>query len=398
MTQPAVSRGAGPRGAGPRDAGPRSAGPRGAVPLLLQLLREPARAASLSLPDWDLLLRQAAAARLEASLHGLLDEHGLAGTIPAPARRHLDWAGVHAERHARAVRFEVAQIGAALAASGANGANGTPLLLLKGAAYAMAQLPAGRGRLFSDIDILVPKDQLAQVEAALMLHGWATVAQDAYDQRYYRTWMHELPPMKHARRASVIDVHHAILPETARLRPDPAKLRAAAVTLPPAPGQPVGQPPLQVLAPADMVLHSAVHLFYDGEFDHGLRDLLDLHRLLTRFGATPGFWDGLGARAAELELGRPLFYALRYCARLLHTAVPDAVQAAVRAAGPGAALLALMDALFLRALLPNHRSCADRFSAGARFLLYIRGNWLRMPPMLLTRHLFHKAFISPSKD
>ncbi|NHZ91381.1 hypothetical protein F2P45_20530 [Massilia sp. CCM 8733] len=359
-----------------------------AGPLLLQLLRDPGRAASLGLADWDLLLRQAAAARVEASLHGLLDEHGLAGTIPAAARRHLDWAGVHAERHARAVRFEVARIGAALAASG------VPLLLLKGGAYAMAQLPAGRGRLFSDIDILVPKERLAEVEAALMLHGWATVAQDAYDQRYYRTWMHELPPMKHARRASVIDVHHAILPETARLRPDPARLRAAAVTLP----GPAGQPPLQVLGPADMVLHSAVHLFYDGEFDHGLRDLLDLHRLLTRFGAAPGFWELLAARAAELELGRPLFYALRYCARLLHTAVPDSAQAAVRAAGPGAPLLALMDALFLRALLPHHRSCADRFSAGARFLLYIRGNWLRMPPMLLTRHLFHKAFISPRKD
>ncbi|NHZ97186.1 nucleotidyltransferase family protein [Massilia sp. CCM 8734] len=364
---------------------------RCAVPLLLQLLRDPSRAASLGLAEWDLLLRQAAAARLEASLHGLLDEHGVAGAIPPAARRHLDWAGVHAERHARAVRFEVAQIGAALAASGGGA---IPLLLLKGGAYAMAQLAAGRGRLFSDIDILVPKDRLAEVEAVLMLHGWATVAQDAYDQRYYRTWMHELPPMKHGRRASVIDVHHAILPETARLRPDPAKLRAAAVALP----AQAGQAPLQVLAPADMVLHSALHLFYDGEFDHGLRDLLDLHRLLSHSSATPGFWDLLAARAAELELGRPLFYALRYGARLLHTPVPEAAQAAVRAAGPGAPLLALMDALFLRALLPHHRSCGDRFSGAARFLLYIRGNWLRMPPMLLTRHLFHKAFISSSKD
>jgi hypothetical protein len=27
--------------------------------------------------------------------------------------------------------------------------------------------------------------------------------------------------------------------------------------------------------------------------------------------------------------------------------------------------------------------------------LYVRGNWLRMPLLLLTRHLFHKAFVSP---
>ncbi|UUZ51356.1 hypothetical protein LP420_18980 [Massilia sp. B-10] len=56
-----------------------------------------------------------------------------------------------------------------------------------------------------------------------------------------------------------------------------------------------------------------------------------------------------------------------------------------------------MDALFLRALLPMHASCAARFDRARRGALYIRGNWLRMPPLLLARHLFHKAFISPPK-
>jgi hypothetical protein len=54
-----------------------------------------------------------------------------------------------------------------------------------------------------------------------------------------------------------------------------------------------------------------------------------------------------------------------------------------------------MDRLFGCALLPPHPSCDDRFSGPARFALYVRGNWLRMPPLLLARHLFHKAFISP---
>ena len=357
-------------------------------PLLLRLLRAPASAGTFTLAEWDMILRQAVSANLTATLWAAIDQAGALDAMPVQARTHLEWSRRLAERHSKAVDWEVAKIAEALRTVDA------PFILLKGAAYVAARLPAARGRLFSDVDIMVPKERLIDVEGALMMHGWMTEKQDAYDQRYYRTWMHELPPMKHARRASVIDVHHAILPETARLRPDPAKLRAAAIALP---GQ-AGQPPLHVLAPADMVLHSAVHLFYDGEFDHGLRDLLDLHRLLSRFAATPGFWDTLAARALELELGRPLFYALRYCARLLHTAVPEPVQAAIRPAGPGAPLLALMDALFLRALLPHHRSCADRFSALARFLLYIRGNWLRMPPMLLTRHLFHKAFISPRKD
>jgi hypothetical protein len=29
-----------------------------------------------------------------------------------------------------------------------------------------------------------------------MLAGWAATHHDAYDQRYYRQWMHELPPMQ----------------------------------------------------------------------------------------------------------------------------------------------------------------------------------------------------------
>ncbi|MES2758051.1 MAG: nucleotidyltransferase family protein [Pseudomonadota bacterium] len=340
---------------------------------------------AFSLAEWDLLLRQAASANLTAALYYLAAEHEQLGAMPARAREHLEWAHVQGERHRQGVRFEVRQIRRALADLD------VPLILLKGAAYTMAGLPPAPGRLFSDIDILVPKERLAEVEAALMLHGWAASHHDEYDQRYYREWMHELPPMQHVMRQSLIDVHHAILPETARVRPEPASLRAGARAVD-------GDDGLRVFAPADMVLHSAVHLFYDGEFDHGLRDLIDIDRLLRRFGGEAGFWESLASRADELQLGRPLFYALRYSSSILGTEIPAAVLAAAGRARPNRALLALMDRLFGRALLPPHASCADGFSKPARFLLYIRGNWLRMPPLMLARHLFHKAFISPRGD
>jgi hypothetical protein len=355
------------------------------MPLLIRALRDPGGVQGLDDAGWDLLLRQADAANLDAYLLVLLEDAGLLDAVPAAPRAHLEWTRVGAAGHAQAARYEVRQIGRALDGLG------LPLILLKGAAYAMTGLDAGRGRLFSDIDILVPKARLPEVEAALMMHGWISTHHDAYDQRYYRQWMHELPPMQHARRGNSIDVHHAILPETAPVRPDPDKLRAGARPI-------VGEQGVATLAPVDMVLHSAVHLFFDGEFDKGLRDLVDLHRLLTEFGAAPGFWETLPARARELELGRPLFYALRYCPRLLGTAVPPAVQAAVAPEGPNPALLWLMDRLFGRALLPAHASCANAFSDVMRFALYVRGNWLRMPPLLLARHLFHKAFISEKND
>jgi hypothetical protein len=355
------------------------------LPLVVLAFRQPQQMSAFSLADWDLLLRQAAIANLTAALYYLAEQHGQLDALPARVREHLEWAHVQGERHRQGVRFEVRQIRRALAELD------VPLILLKGAAYTMAGLPPAAGRLFSDIDILVPKERLAEVEAALMLHGWAANHHDEYDQRYYREWMHELPPMQHVIRQSLIDVHHAILPETARARPDPASLRAAACAV-------GGDDSLRVFAPADMVLHSAVHLFYDGEFDHGLRDLIDIHRLLCKFGENVAFWEVLPTRAAELQLSRPLFYALRYAVRLLGSPVPATTLSAMRPAAPNRALLALMDGLFARALLPAHASCADRATAIALLALYVRATWLRMPPVLLARHLLHKAFISPKHN
>lgn len=349
--------------------------------LLLEVLRDPVTVRQLDMAQWDLLLRQANAAKLSASLVCLLDDAGLTEDLPPAVRAHLEWTRVLMARHADAVHFEIQCIRDALAGLD------LPVLLLKGAAYSAAGLPPARGRLFNDIDVMVSKARLAEAEVAFLLHGWHSQGHDAYDERYYRQWMHEIPPIQHIKRQSVIDLHHAILPETARVRPDPARLRAAAVDIPDLPG-------VQTLAPADMVLHSAVHLFYDGEFDSGLRDLVDLHRLLTQFGQVPGFWDALPARAVEMQLDRPLFYALRYSIALLETPVPPAVVQQMATAAPGKWLLTLMDALFLRGLQPAHDSADDGFSGIARGMLYIRGNWLRMPPFLLMRHLFHKAFIS----
>lgn len=352
-------------------------------PLIVQVWRQPARLATLAIAEWDLLLRQADGADLGAALFYLAQQQAVLDRLPTAIQDRLGWSRTLAERHVSAVRWEVNRIAIALADTG------VPLILLKGAAYTMASRMCSPGRLYSDIDVLVPKARIDDVELALMTHGWRIDGYDAYDQRYYREWMHEIPPMQHMRRETTIDVHHAILPLTARVRPDPDKLHAAAVAVPGAAG-------LHVLAPADMVLHNVVHLFYSEEFRHGMRDLVDFDRLVQEFGADPDFWRLLPVRAAELQLMRPLFYALRYAATMLGTAVPPSVTAAVSPARPNGALLSLMDWLFHRTLLPQHASCEGRGSGTARFLLYVRGNWLRMPPLMLARHLFHKAFISPN--
>jgi hypothetical protein len=139
-------------------------------------------------------------------------------------------------------------------------------------------------------------------------------------------------------------------------------------------------------------LHSATHLFHDGELEHGLRDLVDLDSLMREFEKNQNFWSDLTERAKELELVRPLYYALRYTARMLATPVPGEALQAANIGKPVLLVRSLMDALFSRALTPDHPSCDSRFTGLARWLLYVRSHYLRMPLHLLIPHLIRKAF------
>ena len=352
--------------------------------LVVASLLRPATLEGLGEQEWDLLIRQARRANLLGRLaHQTRGDGGFAVAIPA-ARLHLLSAMVVAERQRTAIRWEVECIRRALVPSG------VPLVLLKGAAYVMAGLPIAQGRMFADVDIIVPKQALPQVESALMMQGWVGNHHDAYDQRYYRQWMHEIPPMQHLRRGTVIDVHHAILPETARVRADSQSMREAAVAVP-------GHDGVFVLAPTDMVLHSATHLFHEGEFDNGLRDLFDIDGLLRHFAGEREFWSQLAPRAAQLGLTRPLYYALRHATAMLGTPVPPEVMNAVAPGGPSTFTRALTDFCFSRCLRPNHLTCRDRGTPWARALLYLRAHWLRMPMHLLAYHLVRKALLSPKQ-
>jgi hypothetical protein len=347
--------------------------------LVVAALREPASLAGLSDAGWDLLVRQARSAGLLARVGELVHGAGWQARVPGGVQAHLEAARILAFAHHDEMRREVKHIVKALAPLSVR------MVLLKGTAYLLAGLPAAAGRTFSDVDILVPRQRLDDVERALLLSGWASTHHSPYDQRYYRKWMHELPPLQHIRRQTVLDVHHAILPDTARRRPDSTKLLAAALALP-------GMPGVHVFAPADMVLHCIAHLFHNDDMRRGLRDLSDLDRLLRHFGATAGFWDTLLARGGELDLERPLHYGLQCAHLILGTPVPAPVLDAAAGAAPGRMLRSLMGALWQRVLAAPHGSVRLPTTPAAHFMLYVRAHWLRMPPGLLLRHLAVKAW------
>jgi len=353
--------------------------------LILTVLRNPKLISEFSELQWDLLIRQARAAGLLARMGLILLSKGLQAEIPDKVWRHFESDIQLVEAIKRNVDWEVERISDALSPLGIK------IILLKGAAYTLSGVSASLGRLYQDTDIMVDKAKLDDVERMLMWYGWVDGEQDEYDQQYYRQWMHELPPKYHKNRATTLDIHHNIIPKTCALCPDAELLLKAVVNIPGS--------NCWTLAPEDMILHSASHLFWGGEFDNGLRDLSDIDLLLGEFcGKDSDFWKKLLARAELLGLGMPLFYALRYSRKLLETPVPEPVLNASKVHAPSFSKLKIMDGLFERALIPSHPSCDDCYSGLARWLLYLRSHCLKMPLQLLIPHLTRKAWLRLNGD
>ena len=322
--------------------------------LLATALADPGSVVALDAAGWTALIAMARAEQLIGTLAARVD--GL--PVPASVGAILADARDAALAGRRAALWEAEMARRALADLD------VPVVLLKGTAFAAAGFSAGQGRSIGDLDILVPVAALDRVEAALIAAGWEWVKEDVYDDGYYRRWMHELPPLIHRDRDRMIDVHHTILPPTARPRPDAAALIADAV--------PLGNG-LSVLSPNDMIVHGAAHLFADGDLAGGLRNLWDIHCLIVEFGI-----EGLAARAAHHRLERQTMRAARQAHDLFGTPIPDDWR-----------VWDSLDPLFRRRLLARD-GWGRATRRLTRFAFYIRSHWLRMPPAMLARHLWIK--------
>ncbi|MCW3845655.1 nucleotidyltransferase family protein [Sphingomonas sp. LB-2] len=322
--------------------------------ILTRALRDPASTAGLDANGWTTLLAIARAEQLIGTLAHRLD--GL--PMPQAAARILADARASAEQGRVAALWEAEMARRALAPLG------MPLVLLKGTAFVAAGLSAGMGRHIGDLDILVPRERIGEAEAALLVAGWEWVKPDPYDDAYYRRWMHELPPLIHRERDRMIDVHHTILPLTARIRPDAEGLIADSLPL---------ENNLRILNPNDMLCHAAAHLFADGDLAGGLRNLWDIHCLIAEFGTA-----GLEARAAHHGLSSAVARAARQANHHYGTPIPESWR-----------VWDSMDPLFARRLLARD-GWGRQTRKLTRFAFYLRSHQLRMPPLMLARHLYTK--------
>lgn len=370
-----ASEGAGDR---PRDLNQQPGRPAARAPLLCSIWSAPAPPVLTGI-EWEKFLAHARRTRLIGRLAEQFRARGWLDGLPAGPAAQLRNALKEARRLHDETAWEATQLREALARVP------TPIVLLKGAAYVLADLPPKPGRMFGDVDLLIERSQLRAAEGALLAKGWVAARLDPYDERYYRDLMHELPPMQHIERQTHIDVHHTLAPPTSRYALDARTLMAQRVALPAYPG-------LYVLAPCDMVLHSVAHLLQEGQFTTGLRDLLDIRDLLVHFGRDPAFGPRLLQRATQLGLTTPLYYAWKLASVLL--AMPSAPEFAERIGhcAPRWPQRRLMLRLLATVMLGNDPAGTQRGETCARLLLYVRSHWMRMPWYQILPHLARKAW------
>jgi len=340
---------------------------------IIELLKKLSLVKHLSLKDWESILSDAREQKVVGRLCYLLKKESLFVLVPDKVQPHLLSALTISEQQKRNVDRELTEIAQAFSSKGE-----ILPILLKGAAYSHLNLPCCFGRSYNDIDLLVAKPELRNAEIALMLKGWVHKKEEEYDKEYYQKWMHEIQPMIHNERLTVIDLHHSILPLTNRSHFAADKLETVYSK----------NMNVATLSPVDMFIHCSLHLFTEGEFSHPLRDLTDLSMLFSVI-LGDNVQEKIESRASELDILNYIDLALVFCAPYCQTAI-DTRSNNQRLNNSFIQRFFIMPAFRTIFDSPSVTNTSSSFKLSS-FILYVRGHLLRMPLRLLIPHLIKKA-------
>lgn len=331
---------------------------------LISVLGQAEHASRLSDAEWNSVIRAARQTELLGQLGGVIYDTMPPESIPQRVKRAIDLELMTAQRRGEAALWEIRVMRRLIPAD-------IPIIALKGCAYVLANDKNATGRLYSDIDLLVDAEHLGRVESALISGGWKPSQVSAYDQKYYRNWMHEVPPMEHVRRHTTVDLHHAIIPPVSRFAFDPKLLRESAVEV---------SPGLFVLSPADRCLHSVAHAFLEGVSAKALRDLYDIARLMRQHFSTNTARQALFSRANQLGLGAILSAALEASEALYGADEKRRTPKSVRAR-------------FLTLAAQNAIQPTTLLGTLMEQLLLAHSHWMKMPVGILVPHLLRKSWL-----
>ena len=318
--------------------------------LFLSLLRphpdlaaQQAALAQLSAADGDALVAKA----VDQAVVGLVYQSLQAlpaGTVPTAVLTPLRAASQRAARFNLALVKELTTILAAL-----NNA-AIPVIVLKGAYLAQAIYPQLHLRQMGDLDLLVPKERVEEAYTLLQ-----TLDYNYYDDNSSMVDLedrpleikinlnegHHLTPLYKDPGLPLVELHWTLCdPEEARgfdlaavwQRAQPASFLGAAAL---------------VLAPEDLILHLCHHAAYHHQFDMGLRGLMDISRVVHRFGPQID-WGALQRTAEDWGWQRGVYLTLALTHAMFDLSLPAPIAQLVEAIVPSPDFVYHTQALMLQ--------------------------------------------------
>lgn len=215
--------------------------------------------------QWTALVSEARQQALLGSIYFLLKDLGLLSAVPFTVQSHLLTGFHYAEKQKNTLLQEMLELEQVFQDVE------YPCILVKGVGYRLSGLAFARGRIFSDIDLLIPHLSFTDALSRLLDTGYLETGMSDYDRRYYVDWSHQHPPLTHFLRGANIDLHHHIFPVASNSGLAIAPMIEHAVKLE---GSAFSVPSLPY-----MLVHASVHLFYQDETHKLVKDLCDLKQL-----------------------------------------------------------------------------------------------------------------------
>jgi hypothetical protein len=330
--------------------------------------------------QWEAHIRILRGSDLLASFYYALERTSLLKYVPDFALKHLTSAKMYADRQSHQIKQEAAELDNLL------GSINIKPIFLKGSAYVLRDDVNHFGRVMSDMDILVRKSELDEVEKILRKNNWIEKKLDNYDEQYYRKWAHEIPPYVHAYRGTTLDIHHTLIPPISGVI-IPESILFTGVTL--------TKSNIAVLSNQLVVLHCMIHLFFNEEFNRSFRDVWDLHLLMSNLEFTGEISDFVHL-AKSLGFGKEVFYTISLCDIFFDKNYGVCLSELRKTFNFPFASEQFVCKIVRPAVMPSHDLIPSKWNSFSQFVMYMRGHLLKMPLRVLIPHTivkFYRAII-----
>lgn len=191
---------------------------------------------------------------------------------------------------------------------------GIPVLLLKGIHLARFVYVEPALRSMADIDIMVPRDRIADADRILVGLGYGPLPRPDIEQ--HCEWSNHLPALVKDG-AEVLEVHYDIERPTSPFAIDARTLWSEATPVE------IDGVAAFVLSPEHLLVNLCLHLAYHHKFERAaLKGLVDIETVIRR---TEVDWQALVDTANRWKAGPFTYATLRLAREILNAPVPDLV-------------------------------------------------------------------------